>query len=166
MRMRVVALLLFCATVPATVSAQNVEMVFTPGASEQALALKAALKVDKANVVWFGALALVGASPDRKKAYAEKVAHNTAVVIVGEDALKAVSEIEFSVPVIVVNAAGPCAAKGTIIRVFDAASTAAPAAAMVITSPAMVSDAVRSGKNVMLKGDVGPAVQALLVALK
>jgi hypothetical protein len=165
MRMRVVALSLFCAAVPATVSAQNVEMVFTPGVADQAVALKAALKVDKASVVWFGALALVGATPERKKAYADKVAHNTAVVILGEDALKAVSEIEFSVPVIVVNAAGRCAAKGRVIRVFDAASGAAPAAATAV-EPAAVPDAIRSAKDVVLKGNVGAVVQALLVALK
>ena len=165
MRVRVVGLLLFFAAVPAAVSAQNVEMVFTPGVAEQAVALKAALKVDKANVTWFGALALVGASPARKKAYADAVARNTAVVVLGEDALKAVSEIEFSVPVIVVNAAGKCAAKGRVIRVFDAASAAAPAAATPIESAA-VPEAVRSGKDLILKGDVGPVVQALLVALK
>jgi hypothetical protein len=166
MRMRVIGLLLFCIGLSATVSAQTVEMVFTPAVAEQAVALKAALKVDKANVTWFGALALVGASPARKKAYADGVARNTAVVVLGEDALKAVSEIEFSVPLIVVNAAGRCAAKGRVIRVFDAASAGAPAAAVPVGSPAAVSDALRAGGEIAVKGEIGPVVQARLVALK
>ena len=165
MNRRVVGLaLLLLMAVPAAVAAQTVEMVFTPGVADQAVALKAALKVDKANVTWFGALALVGAPPARKKAYADAVAHNTAVVVLGEDALKAVSEIEFSVPVIVVNAAGKCAARGRVIRVFDGA--AAPPGATPVESPAAVSAAMQSAKDLVLKGDVATTVQALLGALK
>ncbi len=167
MNTRVVGLLLLLlAAVPATVSAQSVEMVFTPGVADQAVALKAALKVDKANVTWFGALALVGAPPARKKAYADAVAKNTAVVILGEDALKAVSEIEFSIPVIVVNAAGKCAARNRVIRVFDGASSSAPPSATPVASPTAVPAAMQAAKDVVLKGDVGSIVQALLVALK
>ena len=46
----------------------------------------------------FSALALVGASAERKKAYSDKVANITAVVILGEDALKAVADVEFCHP--------------------------------------------------------------------
>ncbi len=165
MNMRVVGLVLLCAAIPATAAAQNVEMVFTPGVADQAVALKAALKVDKANVTWFGALALVGAPAARKKAYADAVSRNTAVVVLGEDALKAVSEVEFSVPLIVVNAAGKCAARGRVIRVFDGTSAAAPPGATPI-QPAGVPAAVQAAKDLVLKGDVGSIVQALLVALK
>src|SRR5512133_1069260 len=145
MRTRVIAFVLFCAAVPATVRAQKVEMVFTPGVAEQAVALKGALKVDRANVTWFGALALVGAPAERKRAYADAVAKNNAVVILGEDALKAVSEIEFSVPVIVVDAVGKCAARNRVFRVFDSAA-APPDAAAVDSAPA-IAEAVKTGKS-------------------
>ena len=166
MRTRVVAFLLFCAGVPATVWAQNVEMVFTPAVAEQAVALKSAMSVDKTNVNAFGALALVGAPAARKKAYADSVAKNAAVVIVGEDALKAVAEIEFSVPVIVVNATGKCAARVRVIRVFDAGSTAAPPGAVLGDSIASVGQAVRSGGEVVLKGNVTWIVRVALAALR
>src|SRR5262245_13531161 len=96
---------------PATpAEAQSVELVFTPGVLQQAVALKGALRAEK--IESFSALALVGASAERKKAYADKVANLTAVVILGEDALKAVAEVEFSVAVIVLNGTGSTAAKG------------------------------------------------------
>jgi hypothetical protein len=154
-------LLLLMTAAPTTGSAQSVELMFTPGVVQQALAIKGALKVEKLDS--FGALALVGASPERRKAYADKVAGVTAVVILGEDALKAASEVEFAVPVICVNAAGATAAKNKIIRVFDAAT--APASAKA-AAPGDVAGLVGAGKEVALKGDVGPMVQAVVMALK
>ncbi len=162
---RALALVLLGAAMPASAAAQNVEMVFTPGAADQAMALKSALKVDTANVVWFGALAMVGATPERKKAYADKVKGMTAVVILGEDALKAVSEIEFRVPIIVVNATGRTAAKNRVLRVFDTNSPAAPATAAP-ASPSAVPAILAANRDVALTGEVGPIVQACLVALK
>jgi hypothetical protein len=135
--------------------------MFTPGVVQQALAIKGALKVEKLDS--FGALALVGASPEQRKAYADKVAGMTAVVIVGEDALKAAAEVEFSVPVICVNAGGATAAKNKIIRVFDAAT--APASAKA-AAPGDVAGLIGAGREVVLKGDVNALVQAVVVALK
>jgi len=142
-------------------SALSVELMFTPGVLQQALSLKAELKVEKMDS--FGALALVGAGAEQRKAYADKVAGVTAVVILGEDALKAASEVEFSVPIICVNAAGATAAKNKIIRIFDGAS--APAAAKAV-APGEVAAAIGSGRDVALKGQVGPTIQAVLTALK
>src|SRR5689334_12794320 len=98
---------------PSAAAGQSVELVFTPGVLQQAVGLKGALHVEK--VGSFSALALVGASPERKKAYGDKVAHDTAIVIFGEDALKAVADVECTVAVIVVNATGPTAARGRVI---------------------------------------------------
>ncbi len=165
MRLRVWALFLLFATAPAAVSAQSVEMVFTLGQTNQAMVLKTALRVDRINAVCFGTLALVGASHERKKEYADKVAGMTAILVVGEDALKAVSEIEFSRPLIAINATGATAAKGRVFRVFDNGSPAPPAARAVGAAGA-VPELIGSAREVVLKGDVGPVVQALLTALK
>ncbi len=166
MKMRVGWFLLLCAAVPATVHAQHVEMVFTPGVSQQAVMLKSALNMDKASVDSFGALALVGAPADRKKAYADKVARNTAVVILGEDALKAVADIAFAVPVIAVNATGRCAATGRVIRVFDGDSQVAPSTAVTGSSMAGISEALKSGGEIALKGNATWIVRVVLAALK
>ncbi len=159
-------LLLMFVAVPAVASAQSVEMVFTLGQTNQATALKNSLKVDRMNPVCFGTLALVGATPARKKEYADKVSGMTAILVVGEDALKAVSEIEFSRPIIAVNAAGPTSARGRVFRVFDTGFDGAPAGAQVVASPGLVPGLIGTAKDVALKGDVGAVVQALLTALK
>ena len=161
MIIRMLALTLACAAVPAMVSAQSVEIVFTPAVTQQALALKGALKVDKVDA--FNALALVGASPERRKAYADKVAGDTAVVIIGEDALKAASAIAFSLPVIVINATGATAATGRVIRVFD---TTSEAAGRATAATAATAKNLIGGATPALKGDVGLLVQAVLLALK
>lgn len=163
---RRVALLLVFAAVPASAAAQSVEMVFTLGQVNQAMAIKSALKVDRMNAVCFGTLALVGASPARKKEYADKLAGVTAVVVVGEDALKAISEVEFTRPVIAINAAGPTAAKNRVIRVFDGSFAAVPAGTKVVAAPSAVPELIGTAKDVALRGDVNPVVQALLTALK
>ena len=161
MIIRFLALTLVCIAVPAVVSAQSIEIVFTPAVTQQALALKGALKVDKVDA--FNALALVGASPERRKAYADKVAGGTAVVIIGEDAMKAAAAVTFSVPVIVVNASGATAATSRVIRVFDSTSDLAGRA--TAATAATAKDLI-GGANPALKGDVGTLVQAVLMALK
>lgn len=168
MKLRVLALVLCCGALSATAaSAQTVEMIFTPAIYQQAVALKDALKVDKVNAVSFGTLALVGAPKPVKQAYAEKVSHMTAVVIVGEDALKAVSEVEFSVPIVTVNAVGRTAAKNRVIRVFDTNAGTAVSGAVLVNSPGDARMKVIGGpKEIALKGDVGPIVQAVLASLK
>ena len=139
----------------------SVELMYTPAVLQRALAIKGTLKLDKLNS--FDALALVGASAEERRAYANKVAGATAVVIVGEDALKAASEVEFTVPVICVNAAGVAAARSKVIRVFDA--TTAPASARAAAA-GDVAGLIAAGREVSLKGDVNSLVQAAVMALK
>jgi|SRR5215471_4560487 len=159
---RWIVLLLSLWFAPVVEAGQSVEMVFTPGVLQQAVGLKGALHVEK--VESFSALALVGASPERKKAYSDKVAGDTAVLILGEDALKAVADVEFGVPVILLNATGPTAAKGRVIRVFDGA--AAPGSARAVTSAAAVKGLLGTDKEVALKGPASTVIQGVLEALK
>lgn len=161
MGLRVVVLAALMAVVPRISAAQTVELVYTPGMLQQAVALKDSLKV--ALVHASSALSLVGASAERKKAFGEKVAGATAVVIYGEDALKAAADVEFSVPVIIVNSTGRTAARAQIIRVFDLAS-APPGAIPAGSSP--VATVIASAREVSLKGPVNAVVQAVIVALK
>ena len=146
----------------AAAEAQSVEVVFTPGVLQQAVALKGTLRVDR--IESFSALALVGASPERKKAYGDKVAHTTAVVILGEDALKAMADVEFSAAVVIVNATGRTAARGRVIRVFDSAS--APGSAQAVASAAAVKGLMGDDKEEALKGPAGTVIQGVLDALK
>ena len=113
MIVRAVVFVALCA-VPAIAEGQTVELVYTPGALHQAVSLKDALKVDVVHSS--SALALVGAPAEKKKAYSDKVTGVTAVVIVGEDALKAVADVEFAAAVILVNANGPTAARDLLNR--------------------------------------------------
>jgi hypothetical protein len=159
--LRVVVLTVLCAVIPSISAAQTVELVYTPAVLRDALALKDSLKV--ALVHASSALSLVGATADRKKAYGDKLAGATAVVIIGEDALKAASDVEFSAPVILVNASGRTAARGQIIRVFDSAT--APPGAIPVGSSAVVN-VIGSAREVTLKGQVNTVVQAVIVALK
>jgi len=85
-------------------------------------------------------------------------------VILGEDALKAVADMEFAVPVIVVNASGQTAAKGRVIRVFDGAS--APASAQAVSSASAIKGLLGGDQEVSLKGPVTTVVQGVLDALK
>jgi len=163
MRTRVLVLLLLAAALPARGDEQSVELVFTPGVVQQALSLKESLKLDK--IESFGALALVGASAERTKAYADRVAGMTVVVILGEDALKAASAVEFSVPIIVVEGVGATAAKNKVIRVFAGGSPKAPASAKPAT-PADVAAVVASARDVAVKGNVAPLIQAVIASLR
>ena len=162
MNVRAVLFVALCA-VPALAEGQTVELVYTPGALHQAVALKDSLKVDVVHSS--SALALVGAPADRKKAYGDKVTGVTAVVIVGEDALKAVADVEFGASVILVNATGPTAARGRVIRLFDG-SVAIPPGAQQVTSTAAIGEMIGANRMVLLKGrPVEPIIQAILVSL-
>jgi hypothetical protein len=142
--------------------AQSVEVLFTPTVLQQAVSLKETLRVPRLESS--SALSLVGAAPEKKKAYADKVATNTALVILGEDAVKAVGDIEFNVPVIVVNATGHVTTKGRVIRVFDNAS--APSSAQAVSSASAVKGLLGADTEVSLKGPVNTVVQGVLDALK
>lgn len=160
---RVLVLAFVLSAIPAAAHAQSVELVFTPGVLDQAVALRTALKVDKIDS--YSALSLVGASADQKRAYADKVAGRTAVIIVGEDAMKAAADIEFSVPVIAVNTNGKTAARNRVIRVFDG-SRPVPAGTEPVYEGDSIAKLVGTSRTVSLKGRVGPIVQALLLAFK
>jgi len=160
---RWIGLLVAIAFAPSIVGgAQTVEVLFTPTVLQQAVSLKESLRVGRLESS--SALSLVGASADRKKAYTDKIAATSALVILGEDALKAVADMEFAVPVIVVNATGQTAAKGRVIRVFDAAS--APAGATAVSSAGAVKGLLGADGEVALKGPVNTVVQGVLDALK
>jgi hypothetical protein len=162
MNVRAVLFVALCA-VPAIAEGQTVELVYTPGALHQAVTLKDSLKVDVVHSS--SALSLVGATADRKKAYGDKVTGVTAVVIVGEDALKAMADVEFDATVILVNANGPTAARGRVIRLFDG-SIAIPPAAVQVTTTGTVGELIGTGRIVFLKGrPVEPIIQAILVSL-
>ena len=143
--------------------ATSVEVLFTPSVVQEAVALKDNLRVGRLESS--NAMSLVGAPAEKKKAFSDKVASATAVVIIGEDALKAVADMEFPTSVIVVNATGPCPSnKGRIVRVFDGAS--APGDAQPVSSASAVKDLLASGKEVSLKGRATTVVQGVLDALK
>ena len=115
---RWVVLVTSCAAMFAAVaSAQSVEVVFTPAVVQQAIALKSALKVEKMTA--FDALALMGGTAERAKAYADRVAGVTAVIVIGEAALQAAAAVQFSALIILVNAAGAWA--DVVARRADAA---------------------------------------------
>src|SRR5512141_1159428 len=162
MMMRAALFALLVVATPRVLTAQTVEIVYTPAVTAQALALKSVLKVDKVEA--FSALALVGATADRKKAYADRVAAFSVLVVVGEDALRATSDVEFTCPVILVGAGGRTAAKNRVIRVFAASSPNA-AVATAITSPASARfEVAKAGREVLLAGDVWPIVETLVAS--
>ena len=162
MDIRAVVFVALCA-VPTIAESQTVELVYTPGALHQAVTLKDSLKVDVVHSS--SALSLVGAPAERKKAYSDKVTGVTAVVIVGEDALKAMADVEFEAAVILVNANGPTAARGRVIRLFDG-SVAIPPGAQQVATTAAVGEMIGASRMVLLKGrPVEPIIQAILVSL-
>lgn len=140
----------------------SVEVLFTPTVVTEAVALKDGLKVGRLESS--NALSLVGVSAERKKAYTDKIAGVTTVVIIGEDALKAVADMEFSSSVVLVNATGDTAAKGRVVRVFDGAT--APADAVAVSSAGAVKDLVVAGKELSFKGRATTVVQGVLDAFR
>jgi|tagenome__1003787_1003787.scaffolds.fasta_scaffold19285228_1 hypothetical protein len=162
--MRILRLTLLFALVPILGAAQSAELVYTPGVVKDALALKDSLKITIVHP--FDALTLVGASPQQKNAYKDKVNGVTALVIIGEDALKSVADIEFPAPVVLVNAAGPTAARGRVIRIFDG-SGKVPPGTVPVRSTADVRGLIAVGREILLQGrPVDIIVQAVLVALR
>jgi hypothetical protein len=142
--------------------AQSVELLFTPTVVQQAVALKSALRIPRFESS--NALSLVGAPAERRKAYGDKVATATALIIVGEDALKAVADMEFASTVILINASGETAAKGRVVRVFDGAN--APESAQAVSSASAVKGLLGAGNEVSFKGPAATVIQGVLDALK
>ncbi len=162
MRVRVLLLtvLFALAFIPRVGTGQTVELLYTPAVLRDVVALKDSLNVTLVHAS--NALSLVGASPEKKKSYGQNVATATAVIIVGEDALKATADIGFSAPVILVNATGPTAATGHIVRVFEAAS--APPGAIAVGPSQIVN--LGNTREVILKGEINTVVQAVIAGLK
>jgi hypothetical protein len=149
---------------PMTARAQSIELVYTPGVVKDALTLRDALKVTIVHP--FDGMSLVGAPADRKRAYKEKLTGVTALVIVGEDALKAMSDIDFSDAVILINAAGPTQARGRVIRVFDGSVTVPPGTVSV-PSTDLVHKLIGADREVLLRGrPLDVVVQAVIQALR
>jgi hypothetical protein len=125
-------------------NAQKVELVYTKAALEQALDYKAKLKVPAAAT---NALSLFNVSPERAKAYLGTTAGLTAVIVFGDAALKAVSALEYTVPVIVIGATGTLAAKGPVIQVLDAGAGTGTA----VTAASASASGSAPGKVIALK---------------
>ncbi len=160
MAARIVVITILCAVLPRLGYAQSVELLYTPAVLQDVLALKESLRLPLVHAS--SALSLVGATAEKKKTFGEKVGASI-VVIIGEDALKAAADVPFSVPVILVNAAGPTAATNKIIRVFDNAS--APPGAIPITTPGTVN--LNAGvREVVLKGQPTTIVHGVISGLK
>ena len=158
---RVLVLAIICLVMPRSVSAQTVELVYTPAVMQDAIALKESLRGPLVHAS--NALLLIGAPVDTKKKYVETLARASVVLILGEHALKLVGEVGFSGQVILINATGPVATKGRVFRVFDKAP---PVTAAAVTSSADVTKLMASGGEVVLKGQTETTIQAVLGALK
>jgi hypothetical protein len=149
---------------PTLAAAQSAELVYTPAVVKDALALRDSLKITIVHP--FDALTLVGASPQQKNAYKDKLNGVTALVIVGEDALKSVADIEFTSPVVLLNAAGPTAARGRVIRIFDGSRTV-PSGTVPVRSTQDIRGLIGAGREVLLQGrPIDIIVQAVIVALR
>ncbi len=147
--------------IPRVATGQTVELLYTPAVVRDVVTLKESLKVTLVHAS--NALSLVGATAERKRTYGQNLASATAVVIVGEDALKAAADIEFSSLVILVNASGPTAATGQVVRVFEPAS--APPGAIAV-GPSSVVNIKGPVKEVVLTGQVNAVVQAVIAGLR
>jgi hypothetical protein len=117
----------------ATLSAQTVQILFTQSTLPKSLALKSALK--GVTIESFPAFALMNVSAERKQAYIQKIAHLDAVLVLGDEAAKAAAQLEFPIPVVVMNAVGAVRSKGAVVRLFEADFPAAPAGARTIATP-------------------------------
>jgi hypothetical protein len=151
---------MLCAVMPRTGAAQTVELVYTPAVMQDAIALKGTLK---GTVHVSNALSLIGAPPDKKKAYVEQLVRATVVVVLGEHSLTLIADVGFSAPVVLVNASGPTAAKGRVFRIFDKVP---PVTAVAVTSSADVIKLMGGAGEIVLKGQADTTIQAVLGALK
>ena len=99
------------------VLAQQVQILYTKAGLNKALSYKKLLKVDRMDT--FFAFGLYNISQERESAYIKTIFSNDAVIILGESALKASSQVDFPMAVIIVNAVGKTSARGPIFRVIE-----------------------------------------------
>ena len=98
----------------------------------------------------------MNATGARADAYLSSIASHDAILIFGESAVKAVTGIEYTVPVIIINATGALSAKGPVFRVFDADFGSAPADAASVSDAGSISLSagdVAAGKQKAFKCD-------------
>lgn len=129
-----VALLIGSST---TALAQEIELVYTKANLMQTLDYKEAVTYSNAKAT--NALSLMNVSADRIASYLSSIASHDAILIFGEGAVKAVTAIEYTVPVIIINATGETSAKGPVFRVFDADFGGAPSSAVSVSDAGSVS---------------------------
>ncbi len=146
-----VALLIGSST---TALAQEIELVYTKANLMQTLDYKEAVTYSNAKAT--NALSLMNVSADRIASYLSSIASHDAILIFGEGAVKAVTAIEYTVPVIIINATGETSAKGPVFRVFDADFGGAPSSAVSVSDAGSVSLSagdVAAGKQKAFKCD-------------
>ncbi len=134
--------------------AQEIELVYTKANLMQTLDYKEAVTYSNAKAT--NALSLMNVSADRIASYLSSIASHDAILIFGEGAMKAVTGIEYTVPVIIINATGETSAKGPVFRVFDADFGGAPSGAASISDAGSVSLSagdVAAGKQKAFKCD-------------
>jgi len=96
--------------------AQTIELLYIPSDISNALSLKKGLKADKINAT--NALSLSKISVEREETYLKSLSSSDVVIILGETTLKAVAEIDFTIPVIIINATGKASAKGPVHNIM------------------------------------------------
>ena len=143
-------LLIFCSFNVAF--AQEVEILYTKSALNQAMDYKESLKVDKVNAS--NALMLMNVPAAREKAYLEKISSFAAAIILGESGLKAAGGVGFTQPLIIINALGETSAKGPVIRVLESDfDGTAPNAKTVsdVEAFAFTAGDLKDGKETIIK---------------
>ena len=124
------------ATTATSAVAQEIELVYTKANLMQTLDYKEAVTYSNAKAT--NALSLMNVSTDRIASYLSSIASHDAILIFGEGAVKAVTGIEYTVPVIIINATGETSAKGPVFRVFDADFGGAPSSAVSVSDAGSV----------------------------
>lgn len=130
MKIKMKTMFLMIIVMMVSVRAQKIELIYTKAGVEQALAYKSTIQLKDATAT--NALSLMNISDVRKKAYLDGLAGFSAVLIFGDSGVKAVSTIDYNIPVIIVNSNLNGAAKGAVIRIFDNDYSGADAKGQII----------------------------------
>ena len=145
-----ILLLIFCSF--SVAFAQEVEILYTKSALNQAMDYKESLKVDKVNAS--NALMLMNVSEAREKAYLEKISSFAAAIVLGESGLKAAGGVGFTLPLIIINAVGETSASGPVTRVLESDfDGSAPNAKTVsdVGAFALTAGDLKDGKETIIK---------------
>jgi predicted proteasome-type protease len=95
---------------------QSIEFIYLPTEASKVVQFKSSLtgKIGATN-----ALSLMNITDKRKNAYLDKISSSAAVVVFGDGALKAVSKIDFPMPLFIINGDGETAAKNSVVVLLD-----------------------------------------------